>query len=146
MFSRPCQCFEIFIPLHNKLGEGSRPTSANLSLTFTTVYSITQYPLTSWQMSLSTMSNISKQKSSPCPALVVISLHFSSCHRYSLAFFSNGRQTVGDGAFSSDIPSVLVCHIQGTDDMYYYSTTFSGGPGVSHPFTHTLLRDLIPFM
>ena len=46
---------------------------------------------------------------------------------------SNGRQTVGDGAFSTDmIPSVLaVCHIQGDDSMYYYSTTFSGGPGVS---------------
>ena len=46
--------------------------------------------------------------------------------------FSNGRQTVGDGAFNFDNePSVLaVCHLQGTDDMYYYSTTFSGGPGV----------------
>ena len=46
--------------------------------------------------------------------------------------FSNGRQTVGDGAFTFDNePSVLaVCHLQGTDDMYYYSTTFSGGPGV----------------
>ena len=29
------------------------------------------------------------------------------------------------------MPSVLaVCHLQGTEDMYYYSTTFSGGPGV----------------
>ena len=46
---------------------------------------------------------------------------------------SNGRRTVGDGAFSSDMtPSVLaVCHIQGNDSIYYYSTTFSGGPGVS---------------
>ena len=45
---------------------------------------------------------------------------------------SNGRQTVGDGAFYVDAaPSVLaVCHLQGADDMYYYSTTFSGGPGV----------------
>ena len=43
---------------------------------------------------------------------------------------SNGRQTVGDGAPFLD--SVLaVCHVQGADDMYYYSTTFSGGPGVS---------------
>ena len=25
---------------------------------------------------------------------------------------------------------LAVCHLQGTDDMYYYSTTFSGGPGV----------------
>ncbi|KAI6040269.1 ornithine decarboxylase antizyme-domain-containing protein, partial [Pisolithus marmoratus] len=42
------------------------------------------------------------------------------------------RQAVGDGAFSTDnAPSVLaVCHIQGTDDLYYYSTTFSGGPEV----------------
>ncbi|KAF9241635.1 ornithine decarboxylase antizyme-domain-containing protein [Melanogaster broomeanus] len=45
---------------------------------------------------------------------------------------TNGRQAVGDGAFTCDnTPNVLaVCHIQGTDDMYYYSTTFSGGPGV----------------
>ncbi|KAL0575510.1 hypothetical protein V5O48_006465 [Marasmius crinis-equi] len=67
------------------------------------------------------MSNISNQKSSLCPA--------------------NGRQTVGDGAASFDIkPSVLaVCQVQGADDMYYYSTTFSGGPGpVSVP--HHILR------
>ena len=45
---------------------------------------------------------------------------------------SNGRRTVGDGAFTTDAtPSVLaVCHIPGNDDMYYYSTTFSGGPEV----------------
>ncbi|ETW80417.1 hypothetical protein HETIRDRAFT_452016 [Heterobasidion irregulare TC 32-1] len=63
-------------------------------------------------MSNSIMMNISKPISSPCPA--------------------NGRQTVGDGAFSTDAtPSVLaVCHVQGNDNMYYYSTTFSGGPGV----------------
>ncbi|KAI6166110.1 ornithine decarboxylase antizyme-domain-containing protein [Pisolithus thermaeus] len=63
-------------------------------------------------MSNSIMSNFMKQQSSPCP--------------------TNGhRQAVGDGAFSTDnTPSVLaVCHIQGTDDLYYYSTTFSGGPG-----------------
>ncbi|KAJ7497204.1 ornithine decarboxylase antizyme-domain-containing protein [Mycena latifolia] len=62
------------------------------------------------------MSNFIKQKSSLGP--------------------TNGRQTVGDGAalsFDTE-PSVLaVCHLQGTDDMYYYSTTFSGGPGVSSP-------------
>lgn len=29
-------------------------------------------------------------------------------------------------------PSVLaVAHMQGSGSMYYYSTTFSGGPGVS---------------
>ena len=55
---------------------------------------------------------------------------------------SNGRQTVGDGAFYVDAaPSVLaVCHLQGADDMYYYSTTFSGGPGVrsSYTFHHSI--------
>ncbi|KAJ7346523.1 ornithine decarboxylase antizyme-domain-containing protein [Mycena albidolilacea] len=64
----------------------------------------------------SKMSNLSKQKSSLRP--------------------TNGRQAVGDGAAFVDAaePSVLaVCHLQGTDDMYYYSTTFSGGPGAS-PF------------
>jgi hypothetical protein len=51
---------------------------------------------------------------------------------FTLLVSSNGRQTVGDGAFFVDVaPSVLaVCHVQGADDMYYYSTTFSGGPGV----------------
>ncbi|KAI8993846.1 ornithine decarboxylase antizyme-domain-containing protein [Trametes punicea] len=46
---------------------------------------------------------------------------------------TNGRQTVGDGAFTTDMtPSVIaVCHMEGTNSMYYYSTTFSGGPGVS---------------
>ena len=50
---------------------------------------------------------------------------------------SNGRQTVGDGAFTTDMtPSVIaVCHMEGTNSMYYYSTTFSGGPGVS-PFAN----------
>lgn len=56
--------------------------------------------------------------------------------RLSLDFrkHSNGRQAVGDGAFYTDAtPDVLaVCHMQGTNDMYYYSTTFSGGPGVRH--------------
>ncbi|KAJ7703293.1 ornithine decarboxylase antizyme-domain-containing protein [Mycena rosella] len=64
-------------------------------------------------MSIAQMMSNLKQKSSLCP--------------------TNGRQTVGDGAaLSLDTePSVLaVCHLQGTDDMYYYSTTFSGGPGV----------------
>ncbi|KAL1707433.1 ornithine decarboxylase antizyme-domain-containing protein [Schizophyllum commune] len=58
------------------------------------------------------MSNLSNYQSSLCP--------------------TNGRQIVGDGAslpYGAD-PSVLaVCHMQGSDDMYYYSTTFSGGPG-----------------
>ncbi|KAF9264274.1 hypothetical protein L218DRAFT_972776 [Marasmius fiardii PR-910] len=63
-------------------------------------------------MSLNPMSNFIKPKSSLCP--------------------TNGRQAVGDGAASFDIePSVLaVCQVQGNNDMYYYSTTFSGGPGV----------------
>ncbi|KAA1472952.1 hypothetical protein DENSPDRAFT_779048, partial [Dentipellis sp. KUC8613] len=53
---------------------------------------------------------------------------------------SNGRHTVGDGAFTTDAaPSVLaVCHMSGTDDMYYYSTTFSGGPGVRIPDFHAI--------
>jgi len=69
--------------------------------------------LSSWQlMSLSTMSNFINQKSSLCPA--------------------NGRQAVGDGAsltFDNESSVLAVCHLQGTNDMYYYSTTFSGGPG-----------------
>ncbi|KAI0690186.1 hypothetical protein C8T65DRAFT_588112 [Cerioporus squamosus] len=64
-------------------------------------------------MSNSNFTNMSKQQSSICP--------------------TNGRQTVGDGAFTTDkTPSVIaVCRMEGTDSMYYYSTTFSGGPGVS---------------
>lgn len=63
---------------------------------------------------------------------------------------SNGRQTVGDGAFITDMtPSVIaVCHMEGTDSMYYYSTTFSGGPGVSTFASLTHLQcadcDLVP--
>ncbi|KAI0686848.1 ornithine decarboxylase antizyme-domain-containing protein [Cytidiella melzeri] len=55
---------------------------------------------------------------------------------------TNGRRTVGDGAFSSDMtPSVLaVCHIQGDDSMYYYSTTFSGGPGLCPHSTLTTIH------
>ena len=71
-----------------------------------------QYPLSNWQsMNSTNMSNLAKQQFSICP--------------------TNGRQTVGDGAFYTDMtPSVLaVCRVQGTSDMYYYSTTFSGGPG-----------------
>lgn len=51
--------------------------------------------------------------------------------------FSNARQSVGDGAasFDTSVPDVLaVCQLEGNDDMYYYSTTFSGGPGVCIPF------------
>ncbi|GAW01772.1 ornithine decarboxylase antizyme short [Lentinula edodes] len=67
-------------------------------------------PQSSWHMSLKNNSNLSNQRFSLCP--------------------TNGRQTVGDGAVTLDTPSVLaVCQMQGTDDMYYYSTTFSGGPG-----------------
>ena len=77
------------------------------------------------------MSNFSNQDSSLCPAYALtFLLHLSEV--LSFLTSSNGRQTVGDGAFTFDNePSVLaVCHLQGTDDMYYYSTTFSGGPGV----------------
>ena len=73
-----------------------------------------------------------KQQFSICPTYA---LHL--VWRLTLTSFmpcSNGCQVVGDGAFSADItPSVLaVCQMQGSDDMYYYSTTFSGGPGVSY--------------
>ncbi|KAF9452351.1 hypothetical protein P691DRAFT_661180 [Macrolepiota fuliginosa MF-IS2] len=63
------------------------------------------------------MSNFTNQQSSLRPA--------------------NARRSVGDGAASLDttVPSVLaVCHLEGNSDMYYYSTTFSGGPGVSPLF------------
>ncbi|KAJ3571776.1 hypothetical protein NP233_g3544 [Leucocoprinus birnbaumii] len=49
---------------------------------------------------------------------------------------TNARQSVGDGAasFDTSVPSVLaVCQLEGNDDMYYYSTTFSGGPGSKCP-------------
>ena len=47
-------------------------------------------------------------------------------------FNSNGRQTVGDGAYPVDTTPriVAVCHRHGHEDLYYYSTTFSGGPEV----------------
>jgi hypothetical protein len=61
------------------------------------------------------------------------------------ALLSNGRQTVGDGAFYVDAaPSVLaVCQVQGEDEMYYYSTTFSGGPGVRTFYTIYSFRHLL---
>lgn len=93
------------------------------------IFQLVPRNLPSWQpMSLSTMSNISNSKSSLCPTYVPI----FTAYFFLIPFCSNGRQTVGDGALIFDNePSVLaVCHLQGTDDMYYYSTTFSGGPGV----------------
>lgn len=42
---------------------------------------------------------------------------------------------VGDGAafsFDSDPRVLAVCQLEGSDNMYYYSTTFSGGPEVCH--------------
>ncbi|KAI0365629.1 hypothetical protein BV20DRAFT_1038810 [Pilatotrama ljubarskyi] len=56
-------------------------------------------------MSNLNFTSMSKQQSSICP--------------------TNGRQTVGDGAFTTDMtPSVIaVCHMEGTNSMYYYSTT-----------------------
>lgn len=94
-------------------------------------------PRTSWHsMSNSNYTNISNQKSSICPAYVVFRLdpHFAFVHRLRFPLSSNGRQTVGDGAFFTDMtPSVIaVCQLQGDSSMYYYSTTFSGGPGVSY--------------
>lgn len=99
----------------------------------------------SWQnMSNSTMSNFMKQQSSPCPTYVFV--HRSTYSSTNHCWCSNGnRQAVGDGAFSTDMtPNVLaVCHVQGADDLYYYSTTFSGGPGVSRPFHFIRLSFLI---
>ncbi|KAF8134637.1 ornithine decarboxylase antizyme-domain-containing protein [Boletus edulis] len=80
-------------------------------------------------MSQPSISNYTNQQFSLCPTFVLsCALYFVS----DVTSFSNGRLAVGDGAFTCDnTPSVLaVCQIQGTDDMYYYSTTFSGGPGV----------------
>lgn len=84
-------------------------------------------------MSLSTMSNFINKKSSLCPTYVSYSFILNLL-RLTLLFRSNGRRTVGDGAsltFDNKANVLAVCHLQGTDDMYYYSTTFSGGPGVS---------------
>lgn len=80
-------------------------------------------------MSLPSISNYTQQQSSLCPTFVH---YYPPCLVPLISSFSNGRHAVGDGAFTCDnTPSVLaVCHMQGTDDMYYYSTTFSGGPGV----------------
>ena len=80
-------------------------------------------------MANSNFLSLNKPISSLCPTFVCTTPRVLS---YLTLIFSNGRQTVGDGAFYVDAaPSVLaVCHVQGSDDMYYYSTTFSGGPGV----------------
>lgn len=88
-------------------------------------------PQSRWKnMSQPSISNCTQQQFSLCPTFV----HFLAAYLFPLIFFSfsNGRHAVGDGAFTSDnTPRVLaVCHMQGTNDMYYYSTTFSGGPGV----------------
>jgi hypothetical protein len=55
---------------------------------------------------------------------------------------SNGRQTVGDGAPLLDTV-LAVCHVQGADDIYYYSTTFSGGPGVGFLWPLHFVNDLL---
>lgn len=76
------------------------------------------------------MSNFTNQKSSLRPTYVFDFLKLLLVAHISC---SNARQSVGDGAasFDTSVPSVLaVCHLEGNDDMYYYSTTFSGGPGV----------------
>ncbi|KIY74314.1 hypothetical protein CYLTODRAFT_448076 [Cylindrobasidium torrendii FP15055 ss-10] len=60
--------------------------------------------------------NFTKPKSSLCP--------------------TNGPMAVGDGAaysFDSDPRVLAVCQLEGSDNMYYYSTTFSGGPEAKCP-------------
>jgi len=59
---------------------------------------------------------------------------FHNKSAYNTILYSNGLKIVDDGAnFSrnSDASVLAVCQVEGADDMYYYSTTFSGGPGVS---------------
>jgi hypothetical protein len=76
------------------------------------------------------ITNMLKQKFSLCPTYVAPSFDVGL---KSNIINSNGRQAVGDGAFHYDaVPSVLaVCRLEGADPMYYYSSTFPGGPGVS---------------
>ena len=85
-------------------------------------------------MSNSTL-NLNNPISSPCPTYVwsYDQIVVSPTELFFFAVSSNGRQAVGDGAFYVDAaPSVLaICQVQGEEEMYYYSTTFSGGgPGV----------------
>ncbi len=138
------------------------PSAIALPLNFASIthyaLSKTVTPNTNWHsMSNMNFTNMSKPQSSIRPAYVPPSslipparpICFSSelvvrrepaeedssaeFANLSSVYRSNGRQTVGDGAFITDMtPSVIaVCHMEGTDSMYYYSTTFSGGPGVS---------------
>ncbi len=80
-------------------------------------------------MSLTSMSNLSSQKSSLCPTYALIRYLIN---QQILPAFSNGRQAVGDGAaiFDNDSNVLAICQLQGAGNLYYYSTTFSGGPGV----------------
>lgn len=118
--------------LHNK--QGILPLSPRPPTYFIFLFLVAPFCHPSPQsrrknMSQPSISNYTQQQFSLCPTFVHLC---PSCLVPHIASFSNGRQAVGDGAFTSDnTPSVLaVCHMQGTDDMYYYSTTFSGGPGV----------------
>lgn len=71
---------------------------------------------------------------------------FSTLEKMAYRDCSNGRQAVGDGAASFDNGSdvLAVCHLQGMNDVYYYSTTFSGGPGVSIFSLFSIRTSLIP--
>ena len=89
--------------------------------------------LRSWHpMSNSIVSNPPPQQSSICPACVFYPIYVSSSQILIYSSDSNGRQTVGDGAYPVDTtPTPLViCRRDGHEDLYYYSTTFSGGPEV----------------
>jgi Ornithine decarboxylase antizyme len=67
----------------------------------------------------------------------------SVIHTYSY-LNSNGSAAVGDGAFYTDASVLAVCHVQGhgSEDKYFYSTTFSGGAGVSVSFLASRFNDI----
>ena len=80
-------------------------------------------------MPFTSMSSLLSQKYSPSPTYVN---HMPYVHALTTIFLSNGRHTVGDGAaiFDNDANVLAVCQLQGANNLYYYSTTFSGGSRV----------------
>ena len=91
------------------------------------------HQLQSWQpMANLIITNSPNQQFSICPTCASLPV-ISPLQLITRLSNSNGRQTVGDGAYPVDTPPriVAVCHRHGHDDLYYYSTTFSGGPEVT---------------